>query len=140
MRAGERTTGRRLEVGGAEHPFTYPYWTIPYANISRIGPLAGNWYQSAGESGVEPTGDLRRVTDLTEQGKGASAEERIDMGQKIFRLNADNLWTIGTVGLTPMVMGTVVVKKTSAMYLKPHLTRVVQTPGSARPEQFFIQQ
>ncbi|MBV7327965.1 ABC transporter substrate-binding protein [Chloroflexi bacterium TSY] len=128
-------------VGGAEHPFTYPYWTMPYANISRIGPLAGNWYQSAGESGVEPTGDLRRVTDLTEQGKGASAEERIEMGQEIFRLNADNLWTIGTVGLTPMVMGTVVVKNNFRNVPETAFnTVVVQTPGSARPEQFFIQQ
>ena len=128
-------------VGGAEHPFTYPYWTMPFANISRIGPLAGVWYQSGGESGVEPTGDLRKVQDLTEQGKGVSEAERIKMGQEIFRLNADNVWTIGTVGLSPMVMGIVVVKNNfrNVPEIAPNNV-VVGTPGSARPEQFFIKQ
>ncbi len=126
-------------VGGAEHPFTYPWWTMTYGTSSRIGPLAGLWYQSAGESGVEPTGDLREVLDLTEQAKGVSEEERIELGQEIFRLNADNLWTIGTVGLSPMVMGVVVVKNNFRnVPEKAANTVVVQTPGSARPEQFFF--
>jgi len=128
-------------VGGAEHPFTYPYWTMPYADISRIGPLAGVWYQSAGQNGVEPTGDLRRVLDLTEQAKGASAEEQVELGQEIFRLNADNVWTIGTVGLSPMVMGIVVVKNNFRNVPETAFNTVVaQTPGSARPEQFFFKQ
>jgi peptide/nickel transport system substrate-binding protein len=142
----ERMAANELQVaiwdtGGAEHPFTYPYWTMPYADISRIGPLAGIWYQSNGENGVEPTGDLRRVLDLTEQAKGASTEEQIELGQEIFRLNADNVWTIGTVGLTPMVMGTVVVKNNFRNVPEQAFNSVVtQTPGVARPEQFFIRQ
>lgn len=142
----ERMAANELQVaiwdtGGAEHPFTYPYWTMPYADISRIGPLAGIWYQSNGANGVEPTGDLRRVLDLTEQAKGVSAEEQIELGQEIFRLNADNVWTIGTVGLSPMVMGTVVVKNNFRNVPEQAFNSVVtQTPGIARPEQFFIRQ
>jgi len=142
----ERMRANELQVaiwntGGAEHPFTYPYWTMPFADISRIGPQIGIWYQSAGENGVEPSGDLRRVLELTEQGKGLGEEERIALGQEIFQLNADNLWTIGTVGLSPMVMGVVVVKNNfrNVPEVAPNNV-VVNTPGSARPEQFFIQQ
>ncbi|MEZ4865948.1 MAG: ABC transporter substrate-binding protein [Caldilineaceae bacterium] len=142
----ERMSANQLEVaiwdtGGAEHPFTYPYWTMPYADISRIGPLIGIWYQSNGASGVEPDGDLRRVLELTEQGKGVSEEERIQLGKEIFQLNAENIWTIGTVGLSPMVMGVVVVKNNFRNV--PDVAAnsvVVQTPGSARPEQFFFKQ
>lgn len=72
------------------------------------------------------------MLDLTEQAKGVSAEEQIELGREIFRLNADNVWTIGTVGLSPMVMGTVVVKNNFRNVPEQAFNSVVtQTPGIA---------
>jgi peptide/nickel transport system substrate-binding protein len=104
MRANEMQIGI-WNTGGAEHTFTYPYWASAY-NGSRIGPVYGLWWTSGGQSGEEPPdGPLHRVMDLHEEGKGVLAEDRAALGQEIFRINCEELWTIGTIGLSPMVMG-----------------------------------
>ena len=59
--------------------------------------------------------------------------------QEIFKIWADNVYEVGTIGLTPMIQGVVV--------LHPRLQNVPKTlgndwplrsPGNARPEQFFF--
>lgn len=83
---------------GNEHMPVYPYWTIPYATASRIAPLSGLWYQSGGKSGVEPIGDLKKVIELYETVKVTlSDEKKVQLVKEIFRINVENLWTIGIV-------------------------------------------
>ena len=53
--------------GGNGKVLIYPYWVMPYSAASQMAPLSGNWYESGGQSGIEPTGDLRRVIDLFDQ-------------------------------------------------------------------------
>lgn len=128
-------------TGGAEHHFTYPYWAMPFGNASRIGPMSGLWYTSGGKEGIEPKGDMMRTVELTEQAKGVEEADRAELGKEIFRLNCNNLWTIGTIGLSPMVMGTVVCKtKFRNVPDACGNSDAMSTPGNANPEQFFWKQ
>lgn len=129
------------DTGGAEHMFIYPYWTMPYSNISRIGPRIGDWYQSGGTRGMAPpTPELARVIELHDLAKGASEEERIVLGQEVYDLNTNNLWTIGTIGLSPMVQGVNIVKNNFRNVPEGGLENsvVVLSPGNAMPWQFFF--
>jgi peptide/nickel transport system substrate-binding protein len=138
MRANEMQIGI-WNTGGAEHTFTYPYWASAYSNSSRIGPVYGLWWTSGGESGEEPpAGPLHQVMDLHEEGKGVLAEERALLGQEIFRIGCEELWTIGTIGLSPMVMGVIVCKNNFRNVPEETANNVIiYTPGNAFPEQFF---
>ena len=137
MRANEMQIGI-WNVGGAEHMFIYPYWTSAYSSSSRIGPVNGLWWTSGGKSGVEPTGKLKEVMELTERGKMVSAAERAELGKQIIKINIEELWTIGTIGLSPMVQGVVVVKnKLRNVPEKLSNSVVPLSPGNAFPEQFF---
>jgi peptide/nickel transport system substrate-binding protein len=76
--------------------------------------------------------------DLHEEGKGVLAEERAELGKEIFRLNCEELWTIGTIGLSPMVMGVIVCKNKFRNVPEETANNVIiNTPGNAFPEQFF---
>jgi peptide/nickel transport system substrate-binding protein len=127
--------------GGAENMFVYPYWTFPYHPAARVGPEMGRWYQSGGEQGIEPTGDIMRLVELHDAAKSATMEERVEIGREIFDINTNNLFTIGTVGASPMVMGVYVVKNNFRNVPEQAANSVVYyTPGNALPEQFFIEQ
>jgi len=127
------------ETGGASNTFIYPYWTAAYSNSSRIGPLYGLWWTSGGKSGTEPPqGPLHRVMDLHEEGKGVTAEQRVAMGKEIFEINCEELWTIGTIGMSPMSQGIVVTKNKFRNVPETIANNVLlYTCGNAMPEQFF---
>jgi len=128
-------------TGGAEHHFTYPYWAMPYGTSSRIGPVSGLWYSSGGKEGTEPKPAMRRVCDIQELAKSAGPEEQAALGQEVFRINCEELWTIGTIGLSPMVMGVYVTKNNFRnVPEKAGNSDAISTPGNANPEQFFWKQ
>jgi len=87
---------------------------------------------------MRPTKELMKVIELYEKARATTDEqERIRLTKEIFRLNSENLWTIGTVGASPMVMGVIVVKNNFRnVPEKAHNDVVVHTPGNANPPQF----
>jgi peptide/nickel transport system substrate-binding protein len=106
-----------------------------------FAPLYGKWYLSDGAEGLEPPDDIKQLVDLIEQGKVSPRGQQIQIAQELFRLWADNVWEIGTVGLTPMVQGVVVVN--DDMKNVPAVAGndwPLRTPGDTRPEQFFYVQ
>ncbi|MGI6209851.1 MAG: ABC transporter substrate-binding protein [Anaerolineae bacterium] len=146
MAAGEHQVSVWM-TGGNGKVLIYPHWTMPYASSSRIGPLSGIWYQSGGTQGVEPEGDLRRVQELFDQAQTTiDDEERIELGKEIFRINSRNLWTIGTIGGTPLEQGLLIVKNN--FFNVPESTPErhvfnedsVHSPSNCVPAQFFIRQ
>ena len=77
--------------------------------ILTTGPLYLQWYQTQGQGGH---GAAR--PDQEDRGAGGHRPHRgpdgqVKAAQEIFRIWADNVYEIGTVGLTPMVQGVVVV-------------------------------
>ncbi|MCK6627699.1 MAG: ABC transporter substrate-binding protein [Anaerolineae bacterium] len=103
--------------------------------------LHGQWYRTNGAEGLEPPPDIARIVEIIDEAKTVSRARQIELAQELFRLWADNVWEMGTVGLTPMVQGVVVVNDnlrnvpTSAGNDWP-----LRTPGNTRPEQYFFAQ
>lgn len=106
-----------------------------------FAPLYGKWYTSDGAEGLEPPADIARIVEIIDEAKVSPRGRQIELAQELFRLWADNVWEIGTVGLTPAVQGVVVVNQ--------NLRNVpavagndwpLRTPGDTRPEQFFYAQ
>jgi peptide/nickel transport system substrate-binding protein len=106
-----------------------------------IGPLAYRWLASNGKEGVEPIEPLKRIMQLIDTGRTLDHDGQVKAAQELFRIWADNLFEIGTVGLTPMVQGVVVVS--NKMHNVPTTLAndwPLRTPGNARTEQFFFSQ
>ncbi|MDH4249105.1 MAG: hypothetical protein OEW39_14970, partial [Deltaproteobacteria bacterium] len=94
---------------------------------------------SNGAKGVKPTPELKRVMDIIDEAKISSREQQIKLAKELFQIWADNVWEIGTVGLTPMVQGVVVVNKDLKNVAKVAGNDwPLRTPGNTRPEQFFF--
>ena len=106
-----------------------------------IAPLMRQWLQTDGKEGVELTPEFARIVEIIDTGKTVGTEEQIKLAQELFRLWVDQAYEIGTVGLTPLVQGVVVVNN--------NLKNVpetlgndwpLRTPGNANPEQFYFAQ
>ena len=126
--------------GGSENLWAYPSFTIPAIQSGiNFAPLVASWFQSRGKQGREPTGRIKRLVELYEQGKSVPREERVPLGQSIWRIHAEDLYVIGTVGLSPALNGVVVVRNNfrNVPDVAPN-SPTLQNPGIARTEQFFF--
>ena len=103
-------------VGAAEHdiglwqvltPEIRLYWLprdyVPTQPVwSQWGTLWALWYTSGGKSGEEPPPEIKRLYKLWEIASTAIDEKvRMDALDKILKAQAENLWTISTVGQFP---------------------------------------
>jgi peptide/nickel transport system substrate-binding protein len=124
---------------GSDNPYTYPFHITCYSQDSAMGPLYGKWWQSGGKQGVKPEGDLMKQLELLEQGKGVQDAQRVDLGKQIIQLAVDNVWVIGTVGISPAILGVVV--QSNKMGNVPDVlvgSTPAQTPGNGRPTLFYF--
>jgi len=65
-------------------------------------PMWKRWYDTNGKEGVEPLPAAKRAMALADIiFSTPSEEERIKAGKELFRIQAENLWCIGTVVDTP---------------------------------------
>jgi peptide/nickel transport system substrate-binding protein len=129
----EDTTAYPFTGGAKFDPRNSPLQTLT------MGPLYYRWLSSNGKEGVEPPEPLKRIMQLIDTARSVGPDGQVKAAQELFRIWADNLYEIGTVGLTPMVQGVVVVN--SKMHNVP--TTIgndwpLRTPGNARTEQFFF--
>lgn len=103
-----------------------------------LAPLVGQYIRSGGAEGMAPTPELQRIMDIIDEAKLSGRDRQVELAQELFRIWADNVWEIGTVGLTPMVQGVVVVNAGLR-----NVSEVagndwpLRTPGNTRPEQFY---
>ncbi|MEM7532682.1 MAG: ABC transporter substrate-binding protein [Chloroflexota bacterium] len=140
-----KRTSNELQVflwqnDGTDELFLYPYHALPVTGVSATGPGYGNWYASGGETGVEPTDEsVLKVIDLFDQGLKATPEERIAIGQEIWKIITDEVWTIGTVGQSGAFMGVRVAKNNIGNTPSRQFNiQAGQTPNVSRPSTFFF--
>jgi peptide/nickel transport system substrate-binding protein len=107
--------------------------------ILTLGPLFAQWVQTKGKEGMEPPAPIKRIMELVDTARTVGPEGQVRAAQEIFRIWADNVYEIGTVGLTPMVQG-VVVAGTRFHNVPKTLGNdwPLRSPGNARTEQFFF--
>jgi peptide/nickel transport system substrate-binding protein len=96
---------------GSELLLAYPYHTLPVSSSQFIGPEIGKWYASNGQQGMKPEDDqLLQALDLFRKAPGLEEAERTKTIQQIWQIVTEQAYTIGTVGLSPAVMGVRIVK------------------------------
>jgi peptide/nickel transport system substrate-binding protein len=129
------------DTGGSENPWIYTGFTIPNSKQVAFAPKVGEWCQSGGKLGAAPADPaLERLLEIYEEGRAVSYRDRAPLGRELWRIHADNLFVIGTVGRSPAVNGVVVVKNNfrNVPEVAPN-SAAVQNPGIARTEQFFFE-
>jgi hypothetical protein len=76
-----------------------------------MGPEIGKWFASNGSQGMKPEDpELLKVLDMFRSGPGLEEAERTKRIQEIWKILAEEAYSIGTVGLSPAVMGVRIVK------------------------------
>ncbi len=125
-------------AGGSENPWTWPSMTIPVIG-NAFAPLVSSWYLSEGRKGEAPSGSIKRLVEIYEEGNSLPKIMRTELGKELWRIHSDNLFVIGTVGQSPAINGIVVVKNNfrNVPDVAPN-SATLQSPGIARPEQFFF--
>ncbi len=125
----------------AGFPFTgstkYDVRSGIYGNIT-YGPLWYNWIKTGGKEGVEPPEYMKQMMQLIDHAKTVGPADQAKDAQQIFKLWVDNMVEIGTVGLTAVDQGVVVVN--AKLHNVPqNLTKdwPLRTPGNGRPETWF---
>jgi peptide/nickel transport system substrate-binding protein len=80
-----------------------PPWHWPHNALAGTGWR--DWLESDGEEGMEPPEIIKELWETTEQwlAEPRGTEKYMELGKKILRINAENAWLIGTVGLVPRV-------------------------------------
>lgn len=121
-------------------PFTGNPKLDPRSNPATIFAVeTRHWYESDGARGAEPAPGIKKIVDLIERAKTVGTAEQIAIAKELFQHSATQIYGFGTVGLTPMVQGVVVVN--DALMNVPAVVAndwPLRTPGDARPEQFFF--
>jgi len=107
--------------------------------ILTIGPQWLRWYATGGKEGAEPTPAMKRIVEIVDKARTVPPDEQVKLSQELYRIWADNVFEIGTVGLTPMVQG-VVVAGSKFRNVPTTLGNdwPLRSPGNARTEQFFF--
>ena len=104
-----------------------------------IAPLVPKWVASGGKEGMEPPAPIKKIMALIDTARTVGPDEQVKIAQELFKIWVDNLYEIGTIGLTPMVQGVVVV---GAKFRNVPTTLgndwPLRSPGNARTEQFFF--
>jgi peptide/nickel transport system substrate-binding protein len=92
-------------VYGIEEVMLYPQAILPVYNFG-IGQTQGypyiEWFISNGKRGTEPTGSmsmLKDALDLWRRTNRLPRDQRINAGKQILQMHADQVWTIGVVGM-----------------------------------------
>lgn len=126
----------------AGFPFTgstkYDFRKDLYGNLT-YGPLWKPWFDTNGKEGVEPPADAKKIIELQDRAKTVGQAEQIKIAQEIFKLWVDNMFEIGTVGLTATDQGVAVVN--AKLHNVPaSVTKdwPLRTPGNGRPEVWFF--
>jgi peptide/nickel transport system substrate-binding protein len=122
--------------GRGLHPLLEPVFMFPYLQTTGA-PLYALWYTSGGKQGEEPPAEIKEVMNLYDEFLvTVNDAKRLEIGKKIVRKSVENLWMIGTVGISP----TPLVKKNTMMNVPEHsvVDFILQQIAHTRAEQYFF--
>ena len=121
--------------------FFSPWQAIPLSNGASWGPAIGQWFASDGESGVEPYDEIKQLVEWYREGLKLPPDESAKLAQQIYAWHVDNQVQSGVAGMSPMVMGVVVVNKNLGNVPPSWANDVVfNTPWPSFPEQFYYKE
>jgi ABC-type transport system substrate-binding protein len=124
---------------GSDNMFGHIPVFFPYDGGGTIGPLYGRWFASGGTKGKEPPPRMRELMELYRKAFGVPREERITLAKEIWKIAVDEVWTIGTVGLSPGIQGVRVAKTTLGnLPARQWVSAVSDNPQISHPETFYF--
>jgi peptide/nickel transport system substrate-binding protein len=125
---------------GSELIYAFPRHAMPIDPAeAMLGPLIAKWYVTNGEEGVAPPDAMLEAFKLYDQAGGQNKEESDKTAQEIWKILVDNVFSIGTVGVSPAVMGIRIVKNTMGNIPAREVNmQHARTPQSSHPATFFF--
>jgi len=125
---------------GSELLYLFPRHALPVdPTEAHMGMCIAQWYVTNGEEGVEPYPELKRALDLFRSAGSMGSEDRIKTAQEIWKIAAEEEWSIGTVGQSPAFMGVRVVKNNMGNIPARQVNaQHARTPCSSHPETFYF--
>lgn len=126
---------------GSELLYAFPRHALPIDPAEpMMGPLIATWFVTNGEEGMEPTEQaMIDAFDLYRSAGGQDTEESNATAQEIWKIIVDNVFSIGTVGVSPAVMGIRIVKNTMGNIPARQVNmQHARTPQSSHPATFFF--
>lgn len=126
---------------GSEVLYLFPRHALPVdAAEAHMGQPFARWYASGGKAGEKPDDpEMLRAMDLFREAFGATEEKRVANAKEIWRIASEQLWSIGTVGQSPAVMGVRIVKNNMGNVPERQVNaQHARTPHSSMPISFYF--
>jgi peptide/nickel transport system substrate-binding protein len=124
---------------GSEHLFTFPTHVVPSNSTTGMGILYAKWYLSNGREGKEPFPKLKEAYELFRKAYAVPEDQQIEVGKQIWKIVTEEVFAIGTVGLSPAAMGIrVVTNRLGNVPDRQYNSPDGKTPGISRPVTFFF--
>ncbi len=116
-----------------------PGFNFPNASYQPMGIYYAKWFDTRGKEGKEPPPRMKELMQMWWKAmETKSPDERNQMAKEMWKIIADEVWTIGTVGIGPIFLGTRVVKNNLGNVPERHLINSDgMTPGLDRTETFY---
>jgi peptide/nickel transport system substrate-binding protein len=126
---------------GSELIYAFPRHAMPVdPSEPMMGPLLATWFATNGERGKKPTDpQMIKAMDLMREANGQDTEASIKTAQEIWKILIEETFSIGTVGISPAVMGIRVVKNNMGNIPARQMNaQHCRTPSSSHPATFFF--
>jgi peptide/nickel transport system substrate-binding protein len=126
---------------GSEMLFLFPRHALPVdAAEAHMGIAFAKWYASKGQSGKKPDDpEMLKAFDLFRSAFGMKEEDRVKAGKELWKIIAEQTWSIGTVGQSPAFMGVRLVKNNMGNVPDRQTNaQHVRTPYSSMPITFYF--
>ena len=128
---------------GSEHLFTFPSHVFPYDTTGGNGSLYADWFQSGaaarqGAAGLSLPG-LKTIYQNFTKAFGVPEDEQVKLGKEIWSIAADQVYTIGVIGLAAAVGGVRIFKNNLGnIPAREYSSPDGKTPAISRTMTFFF--
>lgn len=129
---------------GTDDPFLRPDTFLPTVTNNYPGMIGipyAKWF--AGKGGVEPPASvqlLKTAMEMYRKGLTSKDAERVRLGKELYKLHADQVWSIGLVGFGISVYGVYLASnKLHNVPARIVNTQLAKTPSNAYPMTFYYE-
>jgi len=126
---------------GSEVLYLFPRHALPVDPVEAfMGQPIAVWYASGGTRGKAPKDpQLIKALDLFRSANGKKKEERYKIAQEIWKILADQVYSIGTVGQSPATMGVrIVTRRLGNIPSRQINAQHCRTPGTSQPSTYYF--
>jgi peptide/nickel transport system substrate-binding protein len=126
---------------GSEVIYLFPRHALPVDPVEAfLGKPIADWYASKGTQGKAPKDpQLLKALELFRSANGKKTQERYKIAQEIWKILVDQVYSIGTVGQSPAVMGVrVISRKLGNMASRQINAQHCRTPGTSQPSTYYF--